>query len=28
VFVLLWPFDRFGTLDSAGVLEDVPDAKP
>jgi signal peptidase I len=27
VFVLLWPFDRFGTLDSAGVLEDVPDAK-
>ncbi|MBJ7356719.1 signal peptidase I [Nocardioides sp.] len=26
VFVLLWPFDRFGTPDDAGVLDDVPDA--
>ena len=25
VFVLLWPFDRFGTPDGAGVLADVPD---
>jgi len=25
VFVLLWPFDRFGTLDGADVLADVPD---
>ena len=27
VFVLLWPFDRFGTLDAADVLADVPDAE-
>ena len=27
VFVLLWPFDRFGTFDGAGVLADVPDPK-
>jgi signal peptidase I len=26
VFVLLWPFDRFGTPDSASDLADVPDA--
>lgn len=25
VFVLLWPFDRFGTLDGADSLTDVPD---
>ena len=27
VFVLLWPFGRFGTLDGPDVLSDVPDAK-
>ena len=27
VFLLLWPFDRFGTLDEASVLADVPDAE-
>jgi signal peptidase I len=27
VFVLLWPFDRFGGLDGADVFADVPDPK-
>lgn len=27
VFVLLWPFDRFGTLDRPDVFADVPDAE-
>jgi signal peptidase I len=27
VWVLLWPFDRFGGLDGAEVFADVPDAK-
>jgi signal peptidase I len=27
VFVLLWPFDRFGSPDGADVLADVPDAQ-